>query len=81
MSIERDVGLLQGELKSLQGEMAEAKIWLREISTKQDATNLMIAEAFASGKGTWKTLAFLGSLAVTLGGLTGWVIHYFKITP
>ena len=81
MSIERDVGLLQGELKSLQGEMAEAKIWLREICTKQDATNLMIAEAFASGKGTWKTLAVLGSIAVPLGRLTGWVIHYFKITP
>lgn len=81
MSMEQDVGLLQGEMKALQHEMREAKEWLKEISDKQSATNILISEAFATGRGTWKTLATLGSIAVTLGGIGGWLASHFKLFP
>jgi len=81
MSMEQDVGLLQGEMKAVQNELESLTEWVKEISVKQDKTNTMIAEAFASGRGTWRTLAFLGSISVTLGGLAGWALHYFKGIP
>lgn len=80
MSMDQDVGLLQGEVKALQKELTELKQWIKEIADKQDETNVLIREAFASGKGTWKTLAFLGSVAVTLGGFGAWILHtFFKV--
>jgi len=81
VSMEQDVGMLQGEMAAVQKELEGLTDWVKTIAAKQDTTNLLIAEAFASGRGTWKTLAFLGSISVSLGGLAGWFLHHFKFTP
>jgi hypothetical protein len=78
VSVEQDIGHLQAQVIALKDELKEAKDWLKEISDKQSATNTMIAEAFASGRGTWKTLAFLGSIATVLGGAAGWFLNHTK---
>lgn len=81
MSMEQDVGLLQGEMKGVQKELGDLSKWVKELSDKQEKTNTLIIEAFATGRGTWKTLATLGSIAVTLGGIGGWLASHFKLFP
>jgi hypothetical protein len=78
MSIEQDVGLLQGEVKGLTSDMEEVKENLKTLTASVNSLNLTVQDMISQGKGGWKIIVGMATLASAVGGIVGTVIHYFK---
>lgn len=51
-----------------------------EVKSMKDNVQAM-RDLMEQGKGSWKTLAYLGGLSSLLGGIAAWIVTHVKWSP
>lgn len=78
MTLEKDVGLLQGEVKSLQKSFEGVEKKLDALEDSINSLNLTVQNTIAEGKGGWKVITVLAGVSVSFGAAISWLLSHIK---
>lgn len=79
MSLDQEVGMLQGQVKSLTDSQEKLEDAVDKLTAAVNALTLTVQTTIAEGKGGWKVITILASVSVTFGSLIGWFAAHIKV--
>jgi hypothetical protein len=79
MSLDQDVGVLQGQVEALTVAVDKLTAALADTSAKQATLQTSIDKLLSEGKGGWKVLLFLSSCLGALAAIASWLMSHIKI--
>lgn len=86
MSLDQDVGVLQGQVEALQKMVATLETNLtsldtgvKELTESISTVNTAIEKVIAEGKGGWKIIGVIGTVSATFASAVAWAATHIKV--